>query len=128
MKNILQKIRDIFSSHYAMERFGILFFSLTFCMAILLGTMEIKRHKDNRKTLSEQVVYTTSVTTSLTSQTGSVQKILHNEDRTKCFILLKFIYLSHYSFLLSASKSSTNSGASSILSDCFLSFTLRVSA
>lgn len=90
MKNILQKIRDIFSSHYAMERFGILFFSLTFCMAILLGTMEIKRYKDNRKTLSEQVMYTTSVTTSLTSQTGSVQKILHNEDRTKCFILLKF--------------------------------------
>ena len=90
MKDTLQKIREIFSSHYAMERFGILFFSLVACMTVLLGTMEVKRHKDNQKTLSEQVIYTREFTTSLTGQSGRVQGIFHNEERTKCFILLKF--------------------------------------
>ena len=90
MKNIWKKIKNIFSSHYAMERFGISFLSLSFCMAILLVSMGIKAYKDSQKTLSEQVMYTTSVETSLTGQQGTVEGIYHNTDRTKCFVLLKF--------------------------------------
>ena len=75
MKNLWKKIKNIFSSHYAMERFGISFLSLSFCMAILLVTMGIKAYKDSQKTLSEQVMYTTSVETSLTGQQGTVEGI-----------------------------------------------------
>lgn len=41
-------------------------------------------------TLSEQVVYTTQITTSLTSQTGNVVGIYHDQEKKKCLILLKF--------------------------------------
>lgn len=90
MKKTWKTIKKIFSSHYALERFGVSFISLSTCMIILLISIAIKVNNDNKQTLSEQVMYTTSVETSLTGQTGQVEGIYHNTDRTKCFILVKF--------------------------------------
>lgn len=90
MKKIWETIKKIFSAHYAMERFGVLFISLSMCMVILLISIKIKVHNDNKQTLSEQVIYTTYVETSLTGQTGQVKGIYHNTDKTKCFVLLHF--------------------------------------
>lgn len=87
---IWKSIKKIFGPHYAMERFGVLFLSLSLCMGILLISINIKVSNDKKVNLSEQVIYTTSTTTSLTGQTGAVHGIYHNTDRTKCFILLKF--------------------------------------
>lgn len=90
MKKLWETIKKIFSTHYAMERFGVLFISLSLCMTFLLISIGIKVHNDNKQTLSEQVMYTTSVETSLTGQIGQIKGVYHNIDRTKCFILLQF--------------------------------------
>lgn len=90
MKETWKTIKKLFSSHYALERFGILFISLVVCMGILMTSISIKVYKDNKITLSEQVAYTSSVTTSLTGQNGNIIGIYHSTDRKKCFVLIKF--------------------------------------
>lgn len=73
-----------------MERFGVLFFLLCLSMCVTMTCIFIKKKEDDKKTLSNNVMYTTKFTTSLTNQSGTVENIFKNKDNTKVFILLKF--------------------------------------
>lgn len=79
-----------FGSHHAIERFGVIFMSLAMCMILLLISIFTVKIKADRKTLSGQTIYTGSFSTTLTGDTGNVRGLYVNEDKTKCFVLLKF--------------------------------------
>lgn len=81
---------SLFGSHHAIERFGVTFLSLLTCMAILLGSIFTVKIKSDRKILSGQTIYTSSFSTTLTGDSGSVRGLYVNQDKTKCFVLLHF--------------------------------------
>lgn len=78
------------SSHYKIERFGIMFASVALCMIILMGS--IVRHKMivDANTLGDLVQYTTSTTTSLSGNKVDIQGVYLNSDQTEVFVLAKF--------------------------------------
>lgn len=90
IESIKSRFVWLFSGHYKMERFGIMFLSLTLCMAMVIGSIFVKVSHDNRVTLSNKVQYTTTFSSSLSENEGTVEKIFCSDDRTKCFILLKW--------------------------------------
>lgn len=79
-----------FGPHYAIERFGVMFLSLTLAMAVLLSTIVMNKIKYDTQALSGMARYTSSFSMSLSGATGSVQGVYTNESHTKCFLLLKF--------------------------------------
>lgn len=88
------KIKDrfdwLFSSHYKMERFGVTFVALMLCMATLLGTIFARKAALDKETLGNNVVYTTSFSTSLSGNKGQVLSVMCDDARTQAFILIKF--------------------------------------
>lgn len=84
------KILSKFGSHYAMERFGILFVSLFLCMCLLLASITARKVKSDRRTLSGRAQYTVSMNTSLSNSVGSVHGVYTDRDHTKCFVLWHF--------------------------------------
>ena len=83
-------LRKVVGSHYAIERFGILFLTLLFCMGLLVSSIFGKQVEFNNRALSGNAVYTRSFTMSQTGSTGSVLGVYTNRAHTKCLILLHF--------------------------------------
>lgn len=79
-----------FGPHYAIERFGIMFLSLSISMILLLSSIVITKIKYDNRALSGMAQYTSSFTMSLSGATGSVQGVYTNKNHTKSFLLLKF--------------------------------------
>ena len=75
-------------SHYKMERFGVLFLVLFCCMTVLMVSILQHKRALDAVTLSDQVMYTTNVSTSLSGNSAEVTGIYLNSDRTECFIML----------------------------------------
>ena len=88
--NIKAKFNWIYSSHYKMERFGIMFISIFLCMVLVVVSIFVRKSKNDVLLLGEQVVYTNTFTTSLSGVTGSVYDVVVSDDKTKCFIMLKW--------------------------------------
>lgn len=110
-----------FGSHYAIERFGVLFLSLTLCMAMLLVSIVVRKVQYDRQSLSGKAVYTNSFLFSLTETEGSVRGVYVSEDQTKCMLLLRFdsmtdipIDASEYALFLTGSD--VNQGYTSLKS------------
>lgn len=82
-----KKFFHMFGSHYAIERFGLVFLSLIFCMALLMSSIVTKKIRYDHRSLSGRAVYTTSFTTSLTNSSGLVRNVYCNEDHTEIFLL-----------------------------------------
>lgn len=81
-------------SHYAIERFGILFLSLSIAMCILLGSIFVRKVQFDLRELDGRAVYTTSFAFSLSQTTGSVRGVFVNQDHTKCMVLLQMADMS----------------------------------
>jgi hypothetical protein len=76
--------------HHKIERFGVIVTALTSCMVILLVVMFIKYRKDMKILVSDTPMYTKTIATSLTQNTGQVKNIYRNEKGDKVAILVKF--------------------------------------
>lgn len=81
--------------HYAIERFGVLFLSLTLAMCILLSTIIANKIRYDNRALSGMARYTSSFSMSLSGATGTVRGVYTNRAHTKCFLLLKFADVSN---------------------------------
>lgn len=79
-----------FGSHFAIERFGIVFLSLVVCMGICFGSIISRKIKLDHKTLTGRAQYTVGFTMSLSHSSGSVKGIYTDMNHTKCFVLWKF--------------------------------------
>lgn len=79
-----------FGPHYAIERFGVLFLSLSISMVLLLSSIVTTKIKYDNRALSGMAQYTSSFTMSLSGATGSVKGVYTNVNHTKSFLLLKF--------------------------------------
>lgn len=79
-----------FGPHYAIERFGIMFLSLSLAMILLLTSIVTTKIKYDKRVLSGMAMYTSSFVMSLSGATGTVRGVYTNEDHTKCFLLLNF--------------------------------------
>lgn len=79
-----------FGSHYAIERFGVIFVSLMTCMCILIGFIFSNKIRADHKILTGQAIYTQSFTMSLSGDSCSIKGLYVSDDLTKCYIPLQF--------------------------------------
>lgn len=79
-----------FGPHYAIERFGILFLSLTLSMILLMVSIVVRKIQYDNQSLTGMAVYTNAFAFSRTGTAGSVRGVYVNEDHTKCMLLLRF--------------------------------------
>lgn len=86
----LSKFLKKFGPHYAIERFGVMFLSLSLAMIILVSAIFSTKIKYDRRALSGIARYTYGFSMSLSGATGVVQGVYTNEAHTRCFLLLKF--------------------------------------
>ena len=77
-------------SHYKMERFGVMFTVLFICMAVLMGFIFQHKRALDAVTLSDQVMYTTDVSMSLSGNEATVTGVYLNSDQTECFVMLRW--------------------------------------
>ena len=77
-------------SHYKMERFGVMFTVLFICMAVLMGFIFQHKRALDAVTLSDQVMYTTDVSMSLSGNAATVTGVYLNSDQTECFVMLRW--------------------------------------
>lgn len=90
MGKVFEKIGRLFSSHYGIERFAVLFIALSVGMAACIGTILYKISGDRKEQLGTQAVYTTAFAMSVSRATGSVVSVNTNEANTRCLVLLKY--------------------------------------
>lgn len=102
-----------FGSHFAIERFGIIFLSLTILLGVDVATIVGKKVALDHQSLSGRAVYTSSFSMSQSGTTGKVVGLYGNEEHTKAFLLLSFDDMSmmstkadDYSILLGGSDTS----------------------
>lgn len=89
-KETIAGFRDKFrlNSHYEIERFGIMFFTLLGTLAIILTTLVVSAVKNNAETLGTKAIYTQTFKTSKTEINGSTEGVYVNAARTKSMILM----------------------------------------
>ena len=88
MKDFFKKFK--LGPHYAMERFGVSV-AILLIFTILLSTgIGVHVVHANSELMSTKAIYTKEFTSSVTETSGTVEKIYSNEDKTDCFIVLKF--------------------------------------
>lgn len=104
-----------FGSHYAIERFGVMFLSLTLCMIALISSILFKKVAYDNRALSGNAIYTRSFSMSQSGTTGQVTGIYTNKDHTRVLLMLSFDNMdliptdaNDYSLILSGA---TRSGA-----------------
>lgn len=90
LEGIKRRFQWLFSPHYKMERFGVMFGSLALCMAVCLGTIFAHKAEMDKHTLGTNVMYTTEMTMSLSRSKCQVVDIFSDSAQTKAFILLKW--------------------------------------
>lgn len=88
IERIKSKFDWLFGSHYKMERFGVMFFALLTAMALVVGSIGIRKAAMDKVTLGDTAVYTTEFTSSLSMNGGQLVNLWVNDSRTQCFILL----------------------------------------
>lgn len=88
IERIKSKFDWLFGSHYKMERFGVMFFALLTAMALVVGSIGIRKAAMDKVTLGDTAVYTTGFTSSLSMNDGQLVNLWVNDSRTQCFILL----------------------------------------
>ena len=86
-----------FGSHYAIERFGVLFLTLFFALSAVVGSIGIKKFKLDHQALSGNAIYTRSFSMSQSKTNGHVHGVYSNSDHSKVFVLLSFDDLSKLS-------------------------------
>ena len=86
----MNKLSWLFSSHYKMERFGVLFVGLCVCLSLCVGSIYLHKVELENQQLSTSVMYTTSFTMSQTMNAGTVENVFIDSAQTKAFILLKW--------------------------------------
>lgn len=79
-----------FGSHYAIERFGVMFLSLVICMGLLVSSIVMKKVEYDHRALSGNAIYTRSFSMSQSGTAGQVTGIYTNYDHTRVLILLSF--------------------------------------
>ena len=84
------KLPWLFGTHYKIERFGVIFFLLLACLVSSFGFAQ-KQHMDAMAVqLGDQVMYTTAFQMSVSHAPCEVRDIRVSEDKTKCFIMLRW--------------------------------------
>ena len=84
------KLPWLFGTHYKIERFGVIFFLLLVCLVSSFGFAQ-KQHMDAMAVqLGDQVMYTTAFQMSVSHAPCEVMDIRVSEDKTKCFIMLRW--------------------------------------
>lgn len=84
------KLPWLFSSHYKIERFGIIFFLMVASLVFCFGMAHKQKADNTREQLSGQVMYTTGFNMSVSRANCTVSDVRVSEDKTKCFIMLKW--------------------------------------
>lgn len=88
----MNKIKEFFSKsrHYKIESFSIkfsIFFVLLVIIAVAISIFTARKKAESKKT---KALYTFSITTSKTKNSGKVLGIYRSEDRNRLFLLWKF--------------------------------------
>ena len=79
----------MFGKHKVIERFSVIFLSLTLCMSILLVSIVVRKNVADKNRLSNQSIYTTQVAMSRSGVMGNVVDVMVSKDKTKAFVLWK---------------------------------------
>lgn len=91
---VLKKITRLFTKHYAIERFGVLFLVVFSLMVVNLSTIVVRKVNHDKQELSGKAVYTKSFAMSKTETAGTVEGLFTNQKQDECFLLLKFSTMS----------------------------------
>lgn len=86
----MKRFKWLTGTHYKMERFGIMFCIIMFMMCLLMGSIFQHKRILDANTLGDQVLYTTSVSMSLSGNTATVEGVYIDSEQTEVFILLKW--------------------------------------
>ena len=78
-----------FGKHYAIERFGVIFLTLTILLSVVVGSITTKKVQAEHRTLSGNAIYTRNFSFSQTRTTGKLVSLHVNKDHSKVFLLLK---------------------------------------
>lgn len=95
MKTFLSKIG--FDKHHKFERFGVIFGSLCLALVIVISTAFVGKMQLDSKNMTNNVIYTTKFTTSISNINGTVNNIYRSKDKTKLFLLLNISDISNIS-------------------------------
>lgn len=91
---MIEKARNfftgLFSHHFIIERFGIMFGLLLLLMTGCLLSIGAKHKGDQKEQLGAQAVYSTEFTMSRSKAHGSVVSVNTSSDKTKTLVLLKY--------------------------------------
>lgn len=87
----------MFGRHKAIERFTVLFLTLSLMMSVLMVTIVVRKNSADAEQLSNRAIYTTEVTMSRSHVTGEVVNVMSSADKTKAFVLLKMSSMSNLS-------------------------------
>lgn len=86
----LKKFGKLFTKHYAIERFGIMFLTVVCLMIVNLSFIVVKKVQYDKQELSGKVIYTQQFAMSKTGTAGTVQGVYTNEKQDTVFVLLGF--------------------------------------
>ena len=86
----MKKFGKLFTKHYAIERFGIMFLTVVCLMIVNLSFIVVKKVQYDKQELSGKVIYTQQFAMSKTGTAGTVQGIYTNEKQDTVFVLLGF--------------------------------------
>lgn len=87
LKDITKVLR--LDSHHAMERFTVVFLSMTLGMGVICTGAFASSVENAKINIADTAIYNPSFINSLTSEKGEIAGVYTNEDKTKAFILLK---------------------------------------
>ena len=81
---------NIFKKHYRIERFSVLVCVLLVLLLCVTVVCFGKNVEKNKIQMTNQAKYTSSFTTSVSSNSGTVSDVFVNSDKTRAFVLVKF--------------------------------------
>lgn len=80
----------LFSRHYAIERFGVVFIILSILMSSLTISIVWRKRSADKELAENRVIYTSSMSMSKTGARAEIIKFMVDKTRTKGFLLWKF--------------------------------------
>lgn len=87
-KALAAKLR--LDSHHAIERFGVVFLGVVASFVVLIAGATTSSIANQRENLDATALYTPSFTTSKTQQSGSVEGVFVNSNRSRALLLMQF--------------------------------------
>lgn len=86
----MKKFTKLFTKHYAIERFGVMFLTVVILMCVNMSFIVVRKVQHDKQELSGKAVYTQGFSMSKTGTQGTVQGVYTNQKQDTVFLLLNF--------------------------------------